>query len=318
MKHVLIVSLRRSGGKLMRMLLDGHSQVNAFPFEHWNRASKLTFPARRITVFDRLSVEDKLRTAGDRVVEKKLRRRHSAALAATVIDGWRRDAAGAATLPEHYESLARRYFSALHLDAGRLVVNHCGSACVLTRAQLDAVFGPGVHLLPVRDPRAVFASMEALRTKAYTIKRLRRQRVAPHVIARHVEKMEVVHGASGYLREFCEQYRHMVAEYVRNPEVVWVRFEDLVTAPEATLRRVGERLSLPWEPVLTRPTEFGEQRGPNSSFERKGDVVHARAADDWVERIDPAARAFIERELAGEMAALGYTRAAVPAAAGVP
>ena len=131
MTHVLIVSLRRSGGKLMRMLLDGHSQVNAFPFEHWNRASKLTFPERRIAAFDRLSVEDKLRTAGDRVVEKKLRRLHSPALAATVIDGWRRDAADAATLPELYESLARRYFAALHLDPNRRVVNHCGSACVL-------------------------------------------------------------------------------------------------------------------------------------------------------------------------------------------
>lgn len=76
MNHVLIVSLSRSGGKLMRMLLDGHPELNAFPFEHWNRTSKNTIPTRRMEIFDRLSIDAKLKTAGAAHVERKLKRLH--------------------------------------------------------------------------------------------------------------------------------------------------------------------------------------------------------------------------------------------------
>jgi hypothetical protein len=205
-----------------------------------------------------------------------------------------------------YESLARRYFEALGREPSHPVVNHCGSLCRLTRAQVDAVFGPGLHILTVRDPRAVFTSMESLRHQKYTVKRIRKHGIPRREVARHVERMEMANGASGYLRQFCDDYRLMVAEYATHPEVVCVRFEDLVTAPEPTMRRVAERLGLPWSPTLVTPTAFGEARPPNSSYGRQGGVVHPAASSDWIARIADSTRAYIERTLAAEMTLLGY------------
>src|SRR5262249_57942792 len=109
----LIVSLSRSGGKLMRMLLDGHPQLNAFPFEHWNRSSKGTFPAHKVAAFAAMSPDDRLATAGASLVEKKLRKLHPDPVVSNVMSHWRADSEQATTLPAMYESLARRYFSAL-------------------------------------------------------------------------------------------------------------------------------------------------------------------------------------------------------------
>ena len=89
MNHILIVSLSRSGGKLLRTLLDGHPQLNVFPFEHWNRKSKNEIPTRRIEAFDGLSVEEKLATAGAAHVERKLMRLHPPELLADVMQTWR-------------------------------------------------------------------------------------------------------------------------------------------------------------------------------------------------------------------------------------
>lgn len=307
MNHVLIISLSRSGGKLLRMLFDGHTELNAFPFEHWHRGAKGKFPARRIAEFASLSSGDKLATAGAGLAEKKIRSRHGEALAAEVMGGWREDMARAATLPDLYASFARRYFAALGAVPWLSVVNHCGGLCRLTGGELDAVYGKGTHVITIRDPRAVFVSMEALRHRKFTIRRVRMGKVSASRVNRHIEKSEPCAGVSGYLREFCEDYRHMMQAHVARPEVVRVRFEDLVTAPEATTREICARLGLRWEPILLTPTQFGTPRAANSSYRRQSEgIVHQQAAGDWVARIPPAACQFIEENLAAQMNALGY------------
>jgi Sulfotransferase family len=309
MNHILIVSLSRSGGKLLRTLLDGHPELRVFPFEHWNRTSKNKLPSRRMEVFERLSVEDKLITAGAVHVERKLKRLHPPALLEEVMQAWRSDANAATTLAAMYESLARAYFTALGSEPGdAVVVNHCGSLCRFTREQVGAVFGEGRHLLTVRDPRAVFSSMQGLLDRKFTIKRVNKGKVQPATLERHIEKLETVDSASGYLREFCQDYRAMVERYAACSDVIRIRFEDLVRSPEATMRRLASRLMIGWDESLLSPTELGVAHSPNSSFARHGSGIHVQAADDWVERIDSSARSYIEDELAGEMAALGYRR----------
>ena len=308
MNHVLIVSLSRSGGKLLRMLLDGHPELNAFPFEHWNRKSKNEIPTRRMEAFGRLSVEEKLATAGAAHAERKLMRVHPPALLAEVMQTWRVDAARAGTLAAAYESLARAYFTALGRPGDAVVVNHCGSLCRFTREQLDAVFGKGRHLLTIRDPRAVFTSMQGLLDRKFAIKRVTKGKVPPAALERHIEKLETVDSASGYLREFCQDYRTMVERYATCSDVIRIRFEDLVTSPEAIMRRLASQLTIRWDESLLSPTELGVVHSPNSSFVRQGSGIHVQAADDWVERIDPSVRTYIEDDLAEEMAALGYRR----------
>ena len=306
MNHLLIVSLSRSGGKLVRTLLDGHPECNAFPYEHWNRMSKNAIPTRRIEAFGRLTVADRMGTAGAAQAERKLRRLHAPELVAQVMEAWRDTAGRVTSLPAMYEGLAHAYFPAVGRPAGALVVNHCGSLSRFRREQLEAVYGPGRYLLTIRDPRAVFASMQGLLYRKFTIKRVLKGKIPATVLERHVEKLETSEGVSGYAREFCDNYRTMIALYGASPDVIRIRFEDLVTFPEVTMRQLAEQLGICWDPTLLAPTELGVDHGPNSSFSRSGSQIHVRAADDWMGRLAPSLRVFIEKTLATEMAALGY------------
>jgi hypothetical protein len=308
MNHILIVSLSRSGGKLLRTLLDGHPQLNVFPFEHWNRKSKNEIPTRRMEAFDRLSVEDKLATAGVGHVERKLMRLHPPELLAEVIQTWRVEIARAGTLAAAYESLSSAYFTALGRPRDAIVVNHCGSLCRFARGQLDAVFGKGTHLLTIRDPRSVFTSMQGLLNRKFAIKRVMKGKVQPSALERHAGKLQTVDSASGYLREFCEDYRAMVKRYAACPDVIRMRFEDLVRSPEAVMRRLATQLAIDWNMSLLSPTGLGIDHSANSSFARHGSGIHVQAADDWVRRIVPSVCRYIEDALAEEMTALGYQR----------
>lgn len=62
--NILIVSLRRSGGKLLRRSLDGHPRIRALPFEHWHTAKKGRFPGPILERFGELSAEEKLAITG--------------------------------------------------------------------------------------------------------------------------------------------------------------------------------------------------------------------------------------------------------------
>jgi hypothetical protein len=88
--------------------------------------------------------------------------------------------------------------------------------------------------------------------------------------------------------------------------VIAIRFEDLVTSPETSMRRLAERLGIRWDPTLLEPTELGSSHSPNSSFARQGATIHDKAANDWIGRLAPSAQRYIEDTLAEEMTALGY------------
>ena len=308
MRHALIISLSRSGGKLLRTLIDGHPQCNVFPYEHWNRASKNSISPERIQAFAELSVEKRLEAAGADQVERKLRRLHPAELVEGVMAAWRDTAAHVSTLAGMYDGLAHAYFSTLGRPDDALVVNHCGSLSRFRPEQLDAVYGPGVHLLTIRDPRAVFSSMEGLLDRKFSGKRVMKGKVSPSVLERHVRNRETNGESSAYLREFCDSYRTMVACYGANPAVVRMRFEDLVRSPEFEMRRVAARLGIGLHETLLEPTQLGVSHAPNTSFARTGSGIHAKAADDWVGHLDPTTCRYIEETLAEEMAALGYQR----------
>jgi hypothetical protein len=308
MNHLLIVSLSRSGGKLVRTLLDGHPECNALPYEHWNRMSKNMIPTRRIEIFHRLSVDARLATAGAAHVQRKLKRLHPSTLVDDVMCAWRAEAARATSLGGMYASLATAYFTALGRPPDALVVNHCGSLSRFGREQLEMVYGAGRHLLTIRDPRAVFSSMQGLLYRKFTLKRVLKGKIPAAVLERHIQKLETTNGIFGYLREFCENYRSMVTRYAACPDVIRIRFEDLVRSPEPVMRRLASQLGIRWDAALLTPTELGVDHAPNSSFARSGSSVHAGAADDWVGRLPPAACRYIEEMLGEQMSALGYRR----------
>jgi hypothetical protein len=308
MTHVLIVSLSRSGGKLLRMLLDGHPDLNTLPYEHWNRPSKNDMPTRRMAALATVSEDQRLAIAGAAQVEAKLQRIHAKEMVARVMNAWRRETAEATTLPDMYRGLARAYFPAIGRAAEAPVVNHCGSLCRFKRVELDNVYGAGTHVVTIRDPRAVFTSMQGLLALKFTPERIDKGEVSASRLERHRKKLGTPGSPSGYLKEFCESYRHMVADYATSPEVVRLRFEDLVTSPEQVMRKFAERLGIGWNESLLHPTQLGHSHQANSSFARQGAAIHESAADDWMGRAEPSTCSYIEEALGPEMAALGYRR----------
>jgi hypothetical protein len=61
-ESILVVSLRRSGGKLVRWLLDGHPDIRALPFEHWHSDRKGKFPGSILNRLGRMSAEMRCRS----------------------------------------------------------------------------------------------------------------------------------------------------------------------------------------------------------------------------------------------------------------
>jgi hypothetical protein len=162
-ENILVVSLRRSGGKLVRRLLDGHPDIRALPFEHWHTDRKGKFPGSILNRFKQLSAEEKLALTGiPRIATPKIIRQHGPEAATALIKELMVDGERADTSPELYEAFVNRYFKTFHaIDSGARTVNHCGNLALMTPDQIDRVFGPSTKIVVWRDPRAVYVSAKA-------------------------------------------------------------------------------------------------------------------------------------------------------------
>ena len=295
---ILIISLSRSGGKLVRALLDGHPQIRALPFEHWQSHLKFKLRAATFKHFSTLDAGAKVDACGGAHARRKIRALHGAEIAAATMSDWLRAAETAVTPADIFTGLADAYFPQVgNTGPGKATVNHSGSLCLLTRDQIEMLFGPARHVLTIRDPRAVWTSEHARRSERYTADRAQRGTVTQTELTTHLARSaRDDEGGSPYLREFCEEYRYMLNVHATRPDIVALRFEDLVQSPEAHMRAIAGRLDLAWDSRLLEPTQLGKPRRANSSFERRNGV-DASAADDWVSRISAPDRAFIERML---------------------
>ena len=295
--------MSRSGGKLVRTLLDGHPQLRVLPFEHWQTPRKVKFNAASVAHFSRMDATAKLDCCGAAHAQTAMRKLHGNAFVNAVMTLWQSDAVGAETPAQLFQSLGARYFDALgSADRSKPIVNHCGSLCLLTPTQLDSLFGIASHILTIRDPRAVWVSKKALSANKHhrTIQRVNAGDTSQRSSARYVKMTRRRDGAPNYLQQFCNNYRFMVTTHYRRPEALVLRFEDLIQAPETNLRGIAGRLGLTWDPCLLEPTQLCKPRMANTSFTREAGIDPS-AARDWRSRIDPGDRAFIEAQLADEL-----------------
>jgi len=92
--------------------------------------------------------------------------------------------------------------------------------------------------------------------------------------------------------------------------VLELRYEDLVRAPEATMRRALEFLGEPWDAAVLehdRCSDLVLPAGESSSGEAS-QAVYSGAVDRWREQLDPSQVASIEAVAGGLLQALGYGR----------
>jgi hypothetical protein len=295
---ILIISLSRSGGKLVRLLLDGHPQIRALPFEHWQSRVKLKLRTEIFTRFSTLDAHEKVEACGGAHALRKIQRVSGADVATATMSSWLRAAETATSPPDIFAALADSYFAQIgNTGPGKATVNHSGSLCLHTRDQIDMLFGPARHVLTIRDPRAVWTSEHARRVQRYTADRAQRGFVTQAELATHLERSaRDADGGSPYLRALCDEYRSMLDVHATRADVIVIRFEHLVQSPERHMRRLAARLGIAWDPRLIEPTQLGQPRRANSSFERTTGI-DASAAEGWISRIMSADRDFIERTL---------------------
>ena len=303
---ILITSISRSGGKLLRTLLDGHPALRVLPFEHWHARRKNGFMPRAVRNFPGLSADERLDVCGFRHARRKLQCLHGEAFVGELFEDLLADASSTISAPALFQTFGRHYFRQLGgYPADGAIVNHCGSLCLLPRSNIEEMFGPARHLLSVRDPRSVWVSTMAMRQKRFTLQYARRGLVKRGEVERHVAMLRRVDGISGYMRRFGDNYRRMIRENVESDEVVWLRFEDLVTEPEPAMQKVADRLGLEWSACLVEPTQCRSAKVANTSFARNAGV-DGSAAGDWTGRMLPEDRTALEGTLGREMRMLGY------------
>ena len=88
-----------------------------------------------------------------------------------------------------------------------------------------------------------------------------------------------------------------------------LRFEDLATAPEPTMRGIAAFLGIDFDPCLLKPTVLGVAVGGNAFDGVASFDVSARNVNRWRDRITPQDAQVIEFHLADEMNAFGYAPA---------
>jgi len=242
---------------------------------------KATFGWLHNLFFPCLPSELKLRACGFHAsYDRKLERWHPD----SDRDAYRNQLRGLAvemeSVREFYTRSSALYFQFFHSSPVRSkLVNHCANLCVLSPWQLWRTFGDHRLILSVRDPRAVFCSLERHRPARFT------ERTIP---------------------AFCRAWARSVQRYhLGDASVVSFRFEDLVSDPEKVMRSVCRDVGIAFDEVLLSPTHLGRPAKANTSFSRK-DGIDPSAVDSWRSHLGDRARRTIEARLRPLLQRLGY------------
>jgi hypothetical protein len=281
-ENLLIASMRRSGGTLVGRLFDGHPECSVIPFEHWHTRKKATFRQHHHLLFPYLSRERKLRVCGFYTsYERKLKLYHPDSDRNTYRNQLLEMASEIESVSEFYQRSSALYFRLFHSSALRpKLVNHCANLSLLSPWQVQRIFGDHRMLLSVRDPRAVFCSLERHKPGVFM------ERNIP---------------------EFCRGWRDSVERYyLGDPSAIAFRFEDLVADPEKVMRSVCSSLGIEFDELLLKPTHLGMAAAANTSFSRKAGVVDPSAIDSWRSHLGARAWRMIEHRVGPLMHRLGY------------
>ena len=152
-----------------------------------------------------------------------------------------------------------------------------------------------VHI--VRDPRAVMASQK---------KRWQRRRLA--TTTSRVPSYEALRVWVNYhpytIARLWSRATAAALALEGHPRVTLVRFEDLVRQPEATVRRLCERLGLGYEPAMLEVGQVNSSHQSSVGGMRPG--LNSGAIDMWQGVLSPAETAITERMCATSMRRFGY------------
>jgi hypothetical protein len=157
---------------------------------------------------------------------------------------------------------------------------------------------PEAHVIHmIRDPRAVMASQK---------KRWQRRRLS-RTAARMPRYESLRTWVNYHPYTIARLWMRATAEALRlkaHPRVTLVRFEDLLREPEATVRRICERIGIGYEPGMLDVGQVNSSHQSSVGGMRRG--LHSDAIDIWQDVLSPAEVHISERMCAPLMGRLGY------------
>lgn len=294
-RPIFILGAHKSGTSLLRNLLDGHSALFAAPIEmHFPHCMGLPamYPRRRQLVPGEIgkqaciqrmeTVVREYDTSGDERADSFLPGRFDLA---ALVDHLQRNL-GEAVNGDALFSYTRALVSSLGM-AKPLGERHLVEKSVdnIEHAYwLKGLFPKARFLFIVRDPHANLVSFR---------KFIERGGRFPSLV-QPVRTLELA-------------FHHAALYEQTLPDLHVLRYEDLLTDPQATMERVCLFLDIPWEDGLLQPTSMGEAWAGNSTTGQAMKGVSAARLSAWRKELLPVEAGLIARSSLGAlMPRFGY------------
>lgn len=299
---IFIVGVSRSGTTLMRRILDKHSRIGIATENHY-LGHLLAWEGAR-SYFRRvgdLADDDSVRRLIELIYSGELQRR-SRLREVSPFWRWltervpRGDIEAYLLASDRTERGIFEAFLRIYADRrGKAVMGEKTPAHLAYVETLLDWFPDGRIVHCMRDPRAIYVSELRRRSEHPVGVPYRQLARVPALLARFV-LLQVVWAWAAAINRHRELDRRYPDRYRL------VRFEDLVTAPEATLQDVSGFLGVGVEPRML------EQKVTSKGVLVGEAGFDAAAADRWRSRIDPRAKSAIELLLGRRLAEMGYRK----------
>jgi hypothetical protein len=147
------------------------------------------------------------------------------------------------------------------------------------------------ELIPVRDPRDIFCSIEAFNAKRGYLSFGRERATDPEQ----------------YIRTLMQQTCCLVREWKNTPEKVHLlRYEDLVREPIATMQAVLQHLDLPWRTELVKEIVERASRKAEAVPSHRTSGSSAESVGRWRRDLPASLQHFFISEFGDVLTQLGY------------
>jgi sulfotransferase family protein len=291
---VFIVGMARSGTTLMRAMLSAHRNITIAPETHFinrfvrgNRTRELGSEEEFRTFWEGFRASDRFQELG--IDEDRAR--------SAILDAgdFRYQSIFRAVLEEYARMTGKPRW-------GEKTPHHVNHIDVL----LDW-FPAARVVIMIRDPRAACASLLAVpwRNSQSTVRR--------RVDATWFRRLRQVYFDSAYWEATVDRF---IETRRGEPRATTVRYEDLVTTPESTLRDLCRYLEEPydeqmlgsrsWEALSSAPDQVGGWK--RQHFESALKPVTTASVAKWRKDLGPLEVALIEANSSAGMARFGYER----------
>ncbi len=301
--YILINSQQRSGGSLLARMFDGHENLCVFPHEmRFSQAKDRLPPLEKFKTDDFEAVLSILNTKGNlgvtKLFSKQQYENHNITFdyekfLVQFRQLWKKDELKSRTMGRAFLAEAEAFFRVV--NDGRLwkgdgviqyFVGHCARSWLIPADKIFKEFPDSYIIQPIRDPRALFASKK----QGYN-----------HVEKHSLDIIEI--HMTQWINSIVQGFKNAVRYSDR---YCVIKYEDLISDPEATMRNLSEYIGISYDQVLTEPHYLGSSWKGNSAFGPTHGIDKTRS-NSWCNKLSEIEIRSIERITGCLMHHLGYS-----------